>query len=80
MVDSYRNLVKIRANFDNLVSTVNKIGQLDSQASALETKVDQETTRVSANTFDRVLADLEEVRADNNRLVAQLKSFKKYFR
>ena len=77
MVDSYRNLVKIRANFDDLVSTVNKIGQFDNQTSELETKVDQELARVSANNFDRIRADLAEVQSDNNRLIAQLKALKK---
>ena len=77
MIDSYRNLVKIRANFDNLITTVNKIGQLDNQTSELETKVDQELSRVSANNFDRIRSDLAEVQGDNNRLIAQLKALRK---
>lgn len=77
MIDSYRNLVKIRANFDDLVATVNKIGQLDNQTSELETKVDQELARVSANNFDRIRSDLAEVQGDNNRLIAQLKAMRK---
>lgn len=77
MIDSYRNLVKIRANFDNLITTVNKIGQLDNQTSELETKVDQELARVSANNFDRIRADLAEVQEDNNRLISQLKALRK---
>jgi hypothetical protein len=43
----------------------------------LETKVDQELSRVSANNFDRIRADLAEVQGDNNRLVAQLKTLRK---
>lgn len=77
MIDSYRNLVKIRANFDSLITTVNKIGQLDNQTSELETKVDQELARVSANNFDRIRADLAEVQSDNERLITQLKALRK---
>ena len=75
-VGSYLNLTSLRASFDELVGTINKIGQLDKQARDLETKVDQEVGRVSANNFDRLLEDLQQVQQDNAKLVVQLKKLK----
>jgi phage host-nuclease inhibitor protein Gam len=53
---------------------VNKIGQFDMQARDLETKIDQEVARVSANNFDRIKADLEEIQRENQRLIAAIKA------
>eukprot|EP00604_Paraphysomonas_vestita_P002510 CAMPEP_0174818332 /NCGR_PEP_ID=MMETSP1107-20130205/990_1 /TAXON_ID=36770 /ORGANISM="Paraphysomonas vestita, Strain GFlagA" /LENGTH=616 /DNA_ID=CAMNT_0016030025 /DNA_START=209 /DNA_END=2055 /DNA_ORIENTATION=+ len=74
MVDAYRNLTSLRGNFELLIDTVNKIGQLDMQARDLETKIDQEVARVSANNFDRIKADLEEIQKENQRLVGLIKA------
>lgn len=53
---------------------VNKIGQFDMQARDLETKIDQEVARVSANNFDRIKADLEEIQKENQRLIGLIKA------
>jgi hypothetical protein len=37
-------------------------------------QVSQEVARVSANNFDRIRSDLEQVQGDNQKLVAQLKA------
>ena len=44
------------------------------QARDLETKIDQEVARVSANNFDRIKADLEEIQKENQRLVGLIKA------
>jgi hypothetical protein len=36
--------------------------------------VDQEMARVSANNFDRIKADLDEVQKENQKMVAQIKA------
>lgn len=74
MIETYRQLRNLRAQFEELVNVVNKIGSLDKQAADLETKIEQETTRVSANNFERIKTDLDQVRAENAQLVAQIKS------
>ena len=74
MTDTYRHLRKLRSNFEALISTVEKIGIQDKIARGLETKIDQEQTRVSANNFDRISSDLEQIKNENNELLAQLKA------
>lgn len=44
------------------------------QARDLETKIDQEVARVSANNFDRIKADLEEIQKENQRLIGLIKA------
>jgi phage host-nuclease inhibitor protein Gam len=56
------------------VVQVNKIGQIDMQARDLETKIDQEVARVSANNFDRIKADLEEIQKENQRMIGLIKA------
>jgi hypothetical protein len=74
MVDAYRQLKNLRSKFEDLVGIVNKIGAQDKQSADLETKIDQEQTRVSSNNMDRIKADLDQIKAENAQLVAQIKS------
>ena len=74
MVDTYRRLRALRVNFDNLIDTVTRIGQQEKSSRDLETKIDQETTRVSANNMDRIVADLQQVQSENNQILAQIKA------
>jgi hypothetical protein len=74
MVDTYRRLRALRVNFDNLVDAVTKIGQQEKSTRDLETKIDQETTRVSANNMDRIVNDLQQVQAENSQLLSQIKA------
>lgn len=76
MVDTYRRLKTLRAKFETLVTTVSKIGQQEKQRRDLETKIDQEMSRVSANNFDRIKSDLDQVQRENASLISQLKQFK----
>jgi len=73
MVDTYRRLKTLRAKFEALVSTVGKIGVSEKSRRDLETKIDQEATRVSSNNVDRIKGDLEQVVKENVDLVAQIK-------
>lgn len=77
MIEAYRQLRNLRAQFEELVTVVNKIGSLDKQAADLETKIEQEKTRVSANNFERIKTDLDQVRVENAQLVAQIKGNRK---
>ncbi len=74
MVDTYRRLRALRVNFDNLIDTVTRIGQQEKLGRDLETKIDQETTRVSANNIDRIVTDLQQVQNENAQLLAQIKA------
>lgn len=74
MVDTYRRLRALRVNFDNLIDAVTKIGQQEKAMRDLETKIDQETTRVSSNNMDRIVNDLQQVQAENTQLMAQIKA------
>lgn len=74
MVDTYRRLKTLRAKFEELIATVGKIGQQEKAARDLETKIDQEQARVSANNIDRIRADLDAIAQENAQLVAQIKA------
>lgn len=74
MVDTYRRLRMLRSKFDELIATVSKIGQSEKQCRDYETKIDQESTRVSSQNFERISSDLQQVQAENAQLVAQIKA------
>ena len=74
MVDTYRRLRTMRAKFESLVTTVGKIGQAEKMKNDLETKIDQEMSRVSANNMDRIQSDLDQVQKENAQLLAQVKA------
>ena len=74
MVDTYRRLKILRSKFDELISTVSRIGLLEKNSRDLETKIDQETTRVSANNMERILNDLQQVQNENAQLMTQIKA------
>ena len=73
MTDAYRHLRKLRSNFESLVGLVEKIGLQEKSAKNLETKIDQEQTRVSANNMDRISNDLDQIKKENNEILAKLK-------
>lgn len=76
MVSAYRQLRSLRSNFDELISTIDKTGSYEKQSRLLETKIDQETSRVSTNNFKRLQADINEVQDQNAKIVAEIKSIK----
>jgi hypothetical protein len=74
MVDTYRRLKTLRSNFEQLIDTVGKIGQQEKAHRDLETKIDQEQTRISSNNVDRIKEDLDAICKENAQLVAQIKA------
>lgn len=74
LVAMYRQLRMMRASFEELVSTLSKIGQSEKSTRDYETKIEQESSRVSANNFERIRTDLEEVTKENAQLVNLIKS------
>ena len=73
MISSYRQLRSLRANFEELINIISKIGYYDKQTSLLETKIDQEKSRISINNSQRINDDLKEVIDDNNKLINMIK-------
>ncbi len=73
MVDIYRKLKQLRSSFDTLVSTVSNIGLTEKSARDLETKIEQERNRVSAQNSERIQSDLQAVMQENVALTAQIK-------
>ncbi len=74
MIEVYRQLRALRGSFDSLIDTVSKIGLLEKQTRDLETKIDQEQNRVSANNSDKLKIDLDEVQKENQQLISQIKA------
>jgi hypothetical protein len=66
-------LTIFRERFDALIETVRQVGQREAEERTLETKIDQELSRVSATNFARIRNDLEQVRTENAQLIARLK-------
>ena len=76
MTDTYRYLKQLRSNFETLVGTVEKIAQMQKTARDLETKIEQEKSRISVNNFERITKDLAEIKKENNDVIAQIKASK----
>lgn len=74
MVQSYRYLTDLRELFETLVDVISQTGAKDREARDYETKIKQLQSRVDANNLERILADLQQVRAENDGLLRQLKS------
>eukprot|EP00622_Pseudochattonella_farcimen_P006527 FR742347.1.p1 GENE.FR742347.1~~FR742347.1.p1 ORF type:complete len:251 (+),score=44.04 FR742347.1:27-755(+) len=74
MVQSYRYLSDLRARFDDLIGVVSDIGKKESEARDLEGKTAQLLERVSKNNIERILADLSQVKTENQALISQIKA------
>lgn len=73
MIDTYRRLKTLRAKFEELIETVSRIGQQEKALRDLETRIDQEKSRISSNNFDRISSDLHAITQENTELVNQIK-------
>lgn len=73
MVDTYRRLKQLRSNFEALISTVSNIGQTEKAIRDLETKIDQEQSRISSNNSERIQNDLQAIMQENATLMSQIK-------
>ncbi len=73
MVDIYRKLKQLRSSFESLVGTVSNIGATEKNARDLETKIEQERNRVSAQNFERIQNDLQAISQENQSILAEVK-------
>lgn len=73
MVRSYRHLQDLRARFDELVTTISRIGKTETDARDTEGKSEQLAERVSKNGTERIFSDIEQVRQENTDIVAKIK-------
>eukprot|EP01035_Chromulina_nebulosa_P020985 gene20985-27194_t len=74
MVEAYRQLRSLRFYFEELIEIVSKIGQMEKISRDFETKIDQESARVSVNNIERIQTDLKEVQKENNFIIKEIKS------
>ncbi|KAJ8598153.1 hypothetical protein CTAYLR_007364 [Chrysophaeum taylorii] len=79
MVQSYRYLSDLRQLFENLVSVIDQNGRVTRDARDYETKSKQLQSRVDANNLRRILDDLQQVRAENEKTLHQLKASRSTF-
>ena len=73
MVDTYRRLKQLRSSFEALINTVSSIGQTEKTVHDLETKIDQERSRISSHNYERIQTDLQAVMQENTALMTQIK-------
>jgi hypothetical protein len=76
MVDAYRRLRNLRKSADDLLAAIERTGQQEKLIRDLETKIDQETSRLTSNNIERIAGDLNEIRSENAKLVDRLKTLK----
>lgn len=72
----YRHLKNLRSTFDALVQCLEKIALQEQHHRNLETKIDQEQSRVSTNNFNRIQEDLSAIVSENKQLITQIKAIK----
>jgi Protein of unknown function (DUF812) len=70
--ESYRRLRTLRLQFNEAVDTVGRIGQLEKLARDLETKIEEESGRLSAEAFRQISLDLNEIKNENNDLMMKI--------
>ena len=72
-VNSYRKLTALRDTFNKLVDCVANTGKADNNARDFEGKTEVLLARISGQNVDRMVKDLEEVRAENKKIVSAIK-------
>ena len=73
MVSAYSKLKDLRQSFDSLVDAVQRIAQTERQGRDFETKIEQESHRLSATNVAQIKKDLEAIQAENADMIAQIK-------
>ena len=73
-VEAYESLFALRQLFETLVTCISDTGARDREARGHETKRKQLQSRVDANNIKRILDDLNQVKAENDKLIAKLRS------
>lgn len=72
--ESYRRLRTLRLQFNETVDTVGKIGQLEKLARDIETKIEEESGRLSTEAFRQISHDLQEIRGENEDLMMKIQA------
>jgi Protein of unknown function (DUF812) len=73
-IESYRKLYNLRLKFKNTIEMVEKVGQLEKLSRDLETKIEQESSRLYADAFDRISLDLSKIQEENRALLLNIQS------
>jgi hypothetical protein len=71
---AYKDLVFMHQTFEKLTSTIEETGRISTQILDIGIKIEQLQTRTSALNVDQVEADLKEIRDENAKLIARVKS------
>ena len=70
---SYKNLALLRGKFDKLVDAVGAGGKAENTAREFDSKTESLLQRVSGQSVEQMLRDLNEVKAENQELVGSIK-------
>lgn len=73
-IQAYRYLCDLRQLFETLVSVISQTSAEDRKARDLDSKSKQLQTRLDANNLKRILDDLQQVKAENDKLISKLKA------
>ena len=73
-IESYRKLYNLRLKFKNTIEMVEKVGQLEKLSRDLEAKIEQESSRLYADAFDRISLDLSKIQEENRTLMLRISS------
>ena len=73
-IESYRKLYNLRLKFKNTIEMVEKVGQLEKLSRDLEAKIEQESSRLYADAFDRISLDLSKIQEENRTLMLSISS------
>lgn len=73
MIEAYKKLQELRSNFEKLFAAIDRMSQNEKLSHDLETKIDQEKSRVSTNNIAQISTDIAAVKAENAALIEQIK-------
>ena len=73
LIEAYKKLQELRSNFEKLFTAIDRMLQNEKLSHDLETKIDQERTRVSTNNIAQISVDIAAVKGENAALIEQIK-------
>ena len=72
-VQAYSHLSDLRECFEQLINTVSDRGRAENAARDLEARSEQLASRNTSNNMERILSDLQQVKAENQAMMARLR-------
>jgi hypothetical protein len=72
-VQAYSHLSELRECFEQLIQTVSDRGKAENSARDLEARSEQLASRNTANNMERILSDLQQVKAENQAMMGRLR-------